>query len=174
MKSWKKEELLKKLYFIKEVDTSDNRCILSPKITEMLKSNSAEIIEIITNSNNRWWKKDYTKEDLIEDYSKKENWQDNPWSTYEGCRDFTFKYYNEDKLYSEICIYEGDNYSGSREQFRFTLKLYLDIDFIDNIESIIDATFEDYMENLYEEELQKQKREWINKWKSNCFIKVGN
>ncbi len=84
------------------------------------------------------------------------------WSTFEDtCIELSFKI-EDSNLMCYARIYDGESFRGYRKEPRFTATLRMHSDFAKEIEHLIDYDFEEYLENAYEEHLEKQKQAWIH------------
>lgn len=91
------------------------------------------------------------------------------WSTYEGdCIKLKF-HVDKDKLMCDVKIYDGNSFGGERNALRFSAKLCMPHEFVQNIESSINWAFECYLEQAYENHLEAQKLLWINNLKSQII-----
>jgi len=88
------------------------------------------------------------------------------WSTYDRtCIDI--KYTNQkNKLVCDVSIYDGHNINGCRTNLRFTAKLIMPDDFIKELEKSILYAFDCLAEKSYDEFIEKQKKDWMSKFKS--------
>lgn len=85
------------------------------------------------------------------------------WSTYDECVHTIFSI-KKDKLICDVRIYDGDNMHGYRKNERFSTKLELPLEFIENIESDIIRRLRYRAEDAYEEFLENKKEKWIGKF----------
>jgi hypothetical protein len=83
------------------------------------------------------------------------------WSTYDNCAVMHFKN-NDNKLYCQAMIYDGDNNYGYRTDLKFSAELILPNKFIKVLENLILNYFDEYLENEYETYLETQKKNWID------------
>jgi len=94
----------------------------------------------------------------------------NTWSTYNNSSCISLIFYIENKkLYCNTTIWNGDNFYGNRKSRRFTAKLQLPINFINNISSDIEYGFNRYTSNMYEEHLALQRELWISNAKKELL-----
>lgn len=84
------------------------------------------------------------------------------WITYQGCIDMFFNL-REDYLECKVTVYNGRRLDGSRESKRFIVTVKVDLEFIENLNSDIDNSFERKLEVEYNQYLYNKKIEWITK-----------
>ena len=95
------------------------------------------------------------------------------WSTYDGdCISLTF-FVDNDKLFCDVIIYDGEILHGYRKNKRFMCKLEFENDYIQTLESRIMYDFNKYAEDRYEDYLERKKLNWIEKYKQKSIRPKG-
>jgi len=85
------------------------------------------------------------------------------WSTYDDtCVDLRFSLDNK-KLVCEARIYNGESFDGRRTDLRFTAKIQLQNNFIENIDGLIEYDFKCFLYDEYEKHLELLRMEWVKK-----------
>jgi hypothetical protein len=93
------------------------------------------------------------------------------WSTYEGeCICLVFSNQNN-KVFCEVSIYDGDNLSARRCNLRFTAKLIIPDTFIKELEQKILYALDRLAEDSYQDYLETQKKLWMSNFKSKIFMR---
>ena len=134
-------------------------------IVDCIKSDSTGEVEILEKK----WADNYkqAKPDLFPlDLSDIKTW-----STYDKCINVKF-YLNDEILFCEAIIFDGDSFHGHQTRLRFTTELILPHSFIHKLEKIIMNSFENFLENLYFKNLEKQKMDWIENMRKFYIDKV--
>lgn len=147
-------ELIKKLKYIGNSVYCDDWGVYRKMYTGV-QDKKYEILEY--NYNEYSFNNDYFINKLLD---KSEN--NHIWSTYQKCVDMFF-ILKEDHLECKVIVYNGRLLDGSREDKRFTLKVKVVLEFIENLNSDIDNTFERKLEKEYNQYLYNKKMEWITK-----------
>jgi len=92
------------------------------------------------------------------------------WSTYDkDCIDLLFSIENG-KLICDVKIYDGHSFGGYRGNLRFTAKLKLPDEFIENIEYQIFSKLNSLAEDAYESFLKTQKLIWMDEFKKKFLF----
>ena len=84
------------------------------------------------------------------------------WSTYSDCVDLKF-YINDNILYCDAKIYDGDLGDGFPTDGRFKATMIMPNSFVKTIADEIEDKFALYMEHKYKEHLDAKKKRWIDK-----------
>ena len=98
------------------------------------------------------------------DLSKLETWSTSP----RECVDLAFRN-KEGNLICYANIYDSDTFDGHRLRLRFTATLVMPIDFIKELKEKILYGLDGYVEDSYEEYLEKQKETWMSNLQSEIL-----
>lgn len=91
------------------------------------------------------------------------------WSTYDGdCISLTF-YIDNNKLFCDVIIYDGEIMHGYRKNKRFIAKLEFDDSYILTLENRIMYDFQKFAEDRYEDYLERKKENWVNRYKNKII-----
>lgn len=144
--------LIKKLKLVESV--SVQRWSMVQQLVNAINSGDAVVLEKKWFDNYKQSKPEYYPLDLT---------KISTWSTMDYGINLKF-YYNE-SLFCKVIISDVSNYRGLISSSRFEALLKLNDSFINEIEGAIEYRFDVILEREYEDELERQKKEWINKRK---------
>ena len=145
-KAAKQSELVKKLAYIKMMDTGRLPSCLNPKpMAEKFASGEFNIVEL----------------DCVDSYMDYTPDNYKSWSTFDKCRELSLSL-SGDKLECKISIWNGEPLRGTRKNKRLFAKFTAPISLISDFESRINYDFEVTLREEYKAKL---------KAKENAFIK---
>jgi len=84
-----------------------------------------------------------------------------PWCTYAGCLNLTFRMLNSKFVECDVMVFNGDVLDGHRTNVRFTATLKIPYKFLSVIKDEIKWRFERHCAEAYESHLERQKDDWI-------------
>ena len=97
----------------------------------------------------------------------------NTWSTFdETCINLVF-FAEDDKLFCDATIWDGDSFGGQRTNVRFTAQLGLPDEFLQVISGLIERDLNEHLEDLYDKHLESQKKHWIAGKRNMIMIGVN-
>ena len=145
--------LIKKLKLVESV--SVQRWSMVQQLVNVINSGDAVVLE------KKWF--DNYKQNNLEHYPLDLS-KISTWSTQDYGINLKF-YYNE-SLFCKSTISDVNNYRTFNNYYsRFEALLKLNDSFINELEGAIESRFDVILEREYEDELERQKKEWINKRK---------
>lgn len=90
------------------------------------------------------------------------------WSTYDGtCISLDFTP-NGSRILCDVRIYDGDSFDGHRKKLNFTATLSLPNSFLKVLEDGLKYSFDDHVDDLYENHLMLKKEQWMD----NCKLEL--
>ncbi len=147
------------LVILKQIEI--NRWNIIPLIVSCIKEKSVEIIRKGWSDKFRQERPDFYPLDLSEIST---------WSTYDHCVFAAFSIQDK-RLYCSVAIYEGSSWSGERRDLRFTAEMILPDEFILKIAEVVEARFDNRLQEEYERHLESQAERWKKNYKKQLLLK---
>jgi hypothetical protein len=91
------------------------------------------------------------------------------WSTYNDCVSLRFIFVNPLVAKCEITIWNGEMCYGEKTSRRFTATLMIPTKFLTEIKGAIACDFNRHCSSEYSDFLERQKEEWIDKFKKDVL-----
>ncbi len=162
------DNLIKKLAYL-----SDNNCpIVSSnwntymKICQGVKEKKFKLYSIQTNNTL------YNEYKLIELLTENDDpliTRNRIWTTFDGCTRIHVSKFNEE-LFLRITVYDGRLLDGFPEKTRFEIEIITPMDFIYEMQNLIEDNFEDRMKYEYKDYLWHLEQKWMEQRSDQIMI----